>query len=75
MIDEKLADKVGPTIQEEMLVTLKNIETHLKALVFYSTPDQAFISSAGKAPVINQPTADLDETIKEEITKYLKENK
>tara|TARA_Y100000385_G_scaffold267916_1_gene304480 strand:- start:81 stop:311 length:231 start_codon:yes stop_codon:yes gene_type:complete len=75
MIDEKLADKsaVGPSIQERILETLQEMEKHLKAIVYYSTPERAFMASAGKATL---PTSapDLQEMIKEEVGKYLKEN-
>ena len=78
MIDEKLTDKVGPSAQDEMLLTLKEIEKHLKALVYYSTPEKAFMPSAGKAK-IPEPTppeaGTLEEVVAQEISKYLKENK
>ena len=78
MIDEKLTDKVGPSAQDEMLSTLKEIEKHMRALVYYSTPEKAFISSAGMAKTpTTQPPAEsaLEEVVAQEINKYLKENK
>jgi len=76
MIDEKLTDKIGPTTEEQMLTVLERIESHLKALVFHSTPESAFISSAGmaRAPA-SKKSDDISEVIKQEIEKYLKENK
>jgi len=76
MIDEKLSDKIGPTVEEQMLVSLEKIEAHLRTLVFHSTPERAFISSAGKAtPFQDQGPKEVSEVIKQEIEKYLKENK
>mgnify|MGYP003642381127 FL=1 len=76
MIDEKLTDKIGPSVEEQMLKTLGKIESHLKALVFYSTPERAFISSAGKAQPQTQPAPEpIDEIVAQEVEKYLKENK
>jgi phosphopantetheine adenylyltransferase len=76
MIDEKLTDKIGPSVEEQMLSALERIESHLKALVFHSTPEKAFISSAGLArtPAAPKP-ADISEIIKQEVEKHLKENK
>ena len=76
MIDEKLADRntVGPSMQERMLETLQQIEKHLKAMVYYTTPDRAFTASAGKASVPTD-TSGLEEMVSKEIEKYLKENK
>ncbi len=76
MIDEKLAEKIGPSVEERMLSTLELIEQHMKTLVFHSTPERAFISSAGKA--ITAPDREeepISEIIKQEIEKHLKENK
>lgn len=75
MIDEKLADRntVGPSMQERILETLQEMEKHLKAIVYYSTPERAFLPSAGKA-TLPADTSDLQEMIKEEVGKYLKEN-
>jgi len=74
-MNEKLADKIGPTIEEQMLETLGKIEAHLKALVFHSTPEKAFISSAGLARTSPEPKPeDISEVIKQEIEKHLKEN-
>ena len=75
MIDEKLADKIGPSVEEQMLSALERIEAHLKALVFHSTPESAFISSAGLARTQAQKTDDISEIIKQEVEKHLKENK
>ena len=76
MIDEKLTDKVGPTTEEQMLSALERIEAHLKALVFHSTPESAFISSAGMARTpASKKSDDISEVIKQEVEKYLKENK
>ena len=76
MIDEKLTDNVGPTTEEQMLSTLEKIESHLKTLVFHSTPERAFISTAGKAIARPEPAEEpVSEVIKQEVEKYLKENK
>ena len=76
MIDEKLSDKIGPTVEEQMLSALEKIEMHLKTLVFHNTPEKAFISSAGKAITTPEPEeAPVSEIIKQEVEKYLKENK
>ena len=77
MTDKKLTEKVGDVAQGEVLSTLKQIEKHLRALVYYSTPDRAFMASAGKAKVAPSSPQDqaLEEVIAEEISKYLKENK
>ena len=76
MIDEKLADRntVGPSMQEKMLETLQKIEKHLKAMVYYTTPDRAQIASAGMA-VAPEGSSVLEEMVSKEIEKYLKENK
>ena len=74
-MNEKLAGRssAGPTMQEEMLETLPQIEKHLKAMVYYTTPERAFTPSAGKATV---PTgaSELEEIVSTEIERYLKEN-
>jgi len=75
MIDEKLTDNVGPTMEERMLSTLEKIESHLKTLVFHNTPERAFISTAGKAVDPRAPAEPVSEVVKQEIEKYLKENK
>ena len=76
MIDEKLTDKVGLSVEEQMLSTLEKIENHLKTLVFHNTPEKAFISSAGKAIMTPEPEeSTVSEIIKQEVEKYLKENK
>ena len=77
MTDKKLTEKAGDFAQSEVLSTLKQIEKHLRALVYYSTPERAFMSSAGKAKVAQPQPQDqaLEEVIAEEISKYLKENK
>jgi len=76
MIDEKLTDKIGPSVEEQMLSTLDKIENHLKTLVFHNTPEKAFISSAGKATTSPDPEPqEISEIIKQEIEKHLKENK
>ena len=67
----RLEAKRGP---DEVLATLKKIEKHLRALVYYSTPERAFIASAGKASP-NAPDTSIEEVIAEEIGKYFKENK
>tara|TARA_Y100001963_G_scaffold71446_1_gene99353 strand:- start:603 stop:833 length:231 start_codon:yes stop_codon:yes gene_type:complete len=76
MIDEKLADRntVGPSMQEKMLETLQQIEKHLKAMVYYTTPERAFTPSAGKAQAPPQ-FPELKKMVGKEIEKYLKENK
>tara|TARA_R110000824_G_scaffold370304_1_gene559873 strand:- start:190 stop:420 length:231 start_codon:yes stop_codon:yes gene_type:complete len=76
MIEEKLAGGVGPSPEDEMISVLKKIEKHLETMVFYSTPERAYISSAGKAQPPALPTPEtIAEVIKQEIKKYLKENK
>jgi len=44
-------------------------------MVFHSTPEKAFISSAGLARTQAQKTDDISEIIKQEVEKHLKENK
>ncbi len=76
MIDEKLTDRIGPSIDEQILNTLKQIEKHMKAMVYYSTPEKAFIPTAGKAPNPTTPApTGIKEMVTQEIEKYLKENK
>lgn len=79
MIDEKLTDKQGVTAQQEIIEILNQVEKHLKALVFYTTPGSALLPSAGQVtsdPDFLQKSAeDMNEIIKQEIEKYLKENK
>ena len=73
MIDEKLSDRVGMSTDEQILSTLKQIEKHMKAMVYYTTPEKAFAPSAGR--VQNPPDSeDLKEIITQEIEKCLKEN-
>ena len=76
MIDEKLTDKIGPSTDERILDTLKQIEKHMKAMVYYTTPERAFLPSAGmaKPPAPPAPTG-IKEMVTQEIEKYLKENK
>ena len=38
MIDEKLTDRIGTSTEEQILNTLKQIEKHMKAMVYYTTP-------------------------------------
>ena len=75
MIDEKLTEKAGDFTQQEVLSTLKKIEKHLRALVYYSTPEKAFMPSAGKAKIPHPKGETLEEVIAQEIGKYLKEKK
>ena len=75
MIDEKLTEKAGDFVQNEVLSTLKQIEKHLRALVYYSTPEKAFMPSAGKAKIAHSKDETLEEIIAQEISKHLKENK
>ena len=74
MTGKKLTEKVDVPGPDEVLATLKKIEKHLRALVYYSTPERAFIASAGKASP-NAPDPSIEEVIAEEIGKYFKENK
>ena len=75
-MNEKLAGRssAGPTMQEEMLETLQQIEKHLKAMVYYATPERAFQPSAGKAAAPPPSDSSLQEMIANEIQNYLKEN-
>ena len=76
MIDEKLTDKIGPSTDEQILITLKQIEKHMKAIVYYTTPERAFTPSAGKASIPTAPApTGIKEMVTQEIEKYLKENK
>ena len=76
MIDEKLTDRIGPSTDERILDTLKQIEKHMKAMVYYTTPERAFTPSAGKAPIPTPPApTGIKEMVTQEIEKYLKENK
>ena len=79
MIDEKLTDKQGVTAQQEIIEILNQVEKHLKALVFYTTPGAALLPSAGQVsiapPLAQKDGEDINEVIKQEIEKYLKENK
>jgi hypothetical protein len=75
MIDEKLTEKASDFTQQEVLSTLKKIEKHLRALVYYNTPEKAFMSSAGKAKIPQSKGETLEEVIAQEIGKYLKEKK
>ena len=76
MIDEKLTDKIGPSTDEQILNTLKQIEKHMKAIVYYTTPERAFTPSAGKASIPTAPApTGIKEMVTQEIEKYLKENK
>jgi hypothetical protein len=74
-MDKELTENVGPTSRDEVLATLKKIEKHLRALVYYSTPEKAFMPSAGAAKTIQPKSEKLEETIVKEISNYLKENK
>jgi hypothetical protein len=76
MIDEKLTDRIGPATDERILDTLKQIEKHLKAMVYYTTPEKAFLPSAGMAKAAASPApTGIKEMVTKEIEKYLKENK
>tara|TARA_R110000824_G_scaffold46513_3_gene133563 strand:- start:3109 stop:3348 length:240 start_codon:yes stop_codon:yes gene_type:complete len=79
MIDEKLTDRIGASTEEQILDTLRQIEKHMKAMVYYTTPERAFAPSAGKVtakPVTpGLPPSGIEEAITQEIEKYLKENK
>jgi hypothetical protein len=76
MIDEKLTDRIGPSTDEQILNTLKQIEKHMKAIVYYTTPQRAFTPSAGKASIPTAPApTGIKEMVTQEIEKYLKENK
>ena len=75
-MNEKLKDKQYSSQSQEVLNTLRRIEKHLQDLVYYTTPERAFLSSAGRADI----TTDMSEnTIKElvtqEVKRYLKERK
>ena len=59
--------------EDTNLYLIQQIEKHLKAMVYYTTPERAFTPSAGKATV---PTgaSELEEIVSTEIERYLKEN-
>ena len=75
-MNEKLKDKGSFSQSQEMLNTLRRMEKHLQDLVYYTTPERAFLPSAGRADV---PTDISENTIKElvtqEVKRYLKERK
>ena len=75
-MNEKLKDKGSFSQSQEMLNTLRRMEKHLQDLVYYTTPERAFLPSAGLADV---PTDMSENTIKElvtqEVKRYLKERK
>ena len=80
-MNEKLKDKNSMPRDEEMLQTLRRIEKHLQDLVFYTTPERAFLPSAGKASVDPIATDDnlaeskIRNLVTQEIKRYLKERK
>jgi hypothetical protein len=75
-MNEKLKDKTHSSQSREVLDTLRRIEKHLQDLVYYTTPERAFLSSAGRADISTDMS---DNTIKElvtqEVKRYLKEKK
>lgn len=78
-MNEKLKDKNSMSRDDEMLETLRRIEKHLQDLVFYTTPERAFLPSAGKASVAPAVSDDsLAESkirglVTQEVKRYLKE--
>ena len=75
-MNEKLKDKTHSSQSREVLDTLRRIEKHLQDLVYNTTPERAFLSSAGRADISTDMS---DNTIKElvtqEVKRYLKEKK
>jgi len=79
-MNEKLKDKRNISESQEMLSVLRKMEKHLQDLVFYMTPEKAFLSSAGRI----QDTGSNEEAMQEskiremvtkEVKKRLKERK
>ena len=75
-MNEKLKDKGSFSQSQEMLNTLRRIEKHLQDLVYYTTPERAFLSSAGRADVSNDMSENtIEELVTQEVKRYLKERK
>jgi len=75
-MNEKLKDKGSFSQSQEMLNTLRRIEKHLQDLVYYTTPERAFLSSAGRADVSdNMSENTIEELVTQEVKRYLKERK
>ena len=75
-MNEKLKDKGSFSQSQEMLNTLRRIEKHLQDLVYYTTPERAFLSSAGRADIATDITENtIKELVTQEVKRYLKERK
>ena len=76
IMNEKLKDKGSYSQSQEMLNTLRRIEKHLQDLVYYTTPERAFLSSAGRADIATDMTENtIKELVTQEVKRYLKERK
>ena len=79
-MNEKLKSRENFLDSKEVLNTLKRIEKHLQDLVFYTTPEQAFIPSAGRVST-SQSGEDklaeikIKEIVTQEVKRHLKETK
>ena len=75
-MNEKLKDKGSFSQSQEMLNTLRRIEKHLQDLVYYTTTERAFLSSAGRADIAPDMSENtIKELVTQEIKRYLKERK
>ena len=78
-MNEKLKNQRSISESQEMLTVLRKMEKHLQDLVYYTTPERAFLSSAGRGTPSADATDMSENTIKElvtqEVRRYLKERK
>ena len=80
-MNEKLKDINSTSRDEDVLKTLQRMEKHLQDLVYYMTPERAFLPSAGRvAAPATSSDSDLSESkirkiVTQEVKKYLKEKR
>tara|TARA_R110001583_G_scaffold65152_2_gene188384 strand:+ start:638 stop:868 length:231 start_codon:yes stop_codon:yes gene_type:complete len=63
---------------QEVLDTLRRMEKHLQDLVYYTTPERAFMSSGGRAAPENLDELSentIRELVTQEVKRLLKEKK